>query len=505
MADPSDAQAHEQQAPLTTLSVDLGITVYHMLKSKSYHDSESFLLAYPAVKPAVWTHSLEAIIHIQLERDLVRSALMKRTGGCRFLGTYWLKKTAAKLRNALVSRDFNLYQSLHGQIRQTISYFNEITTMWDPIIPDRVNEIQSFEETFREFANDFAKKALSVHPSWAHHAPPSFAHESLNFQLPELCEALVIRDTSLTQDIGLLHKTERERLIVAFDQYEDLCSDAAWIYDFPDLPWLRAPGQTGPYGPPSPCQFERVTAVYYYVRLQYLLMFHALWIEYKNHLNQFSQEADPAARVELLEISQIPLIFRNQQILLQGINRLCSMGLMFLFQVLRMDANKRREALITYSRIVQGSQWFYRSSSIKDLLHRYCGQPAVECVAHSDSLSNIAGPNRAYLRQVTSNVQGKTIVHNTRFCNEKLNNLRRRGYAFWNADRCMALGLDDEDQVASMIKEDPGPFLNGNGFLDSQRRLLGLSQACLELIAGPPQFFSKVAIEKANQLYIGRC
>ncbi|KAI3337593.1 hypothetical protein HD806DRAFT_477060 [Xylariaceae sp. AK1471] len=236
-----------------------------------------------------------------------------------------------------------------------------------------LNRISPLCKAIHHFATDFVKKALSTFPSCAHHSPPYFAHESLlSLQIPDPTQTLTadwiqsanIRDSSPVQHLDMLHETERERLMLAFYQYEAMCVTSCKITGYWEIrralqqlqvnnpsmvEWNEDRARQSPLWAQSACQIERVVTIYQYVRLQYLLIFYALWVEYRELLNQYTTEANNAGyngSFGTWGIVEPPAIFEDKISLLEWIDVLCSRGLLFLFEVLRMDLDQRRDFLV---------------------------------------------------------------------------------------------------------------------------------------------------------------
>ncbi|KAI0455376.1 hypothetical protein F5B21DRAFT_523618 [Xylaria acuta] len=334
-----------------------------------------------------------------------------------------------------------------------------------------LNRISPYWTTVHDFATDFAKKALSMAPNWAHHSAPAFAEGGLNWYSldPNGPRAREFRDSSPIQSLDQLHATERERLLLAFYQYEAVCATSTKISGYWEIrraidaginnqhnfeAWNDERVRQSPLAQQSSCQIERVVTVYYYVRLQYLFLFHSLWLDYTDSLalSQTSSLGIEASDELPLGIAmEMPAVFHDKQSLLEWIDILCSRGLLFLHEVLMMDTDQRRIFFVTTyypTRAKNTNGLTDRDYIMKGFFDTLSLRPALDdAVNYSDELDNASGPNLAWLRYNTVASQGTTRIKTANFVNEAELNLRRTGYVFWNADRCIALGLDDRGKL----------------------------------------------------------
>jgi hypothetical protein len=373
-----------------------------------------------------------------------------------------------------------------------------------------LNRISPLCTAIHNFATDFAKKALSSHASCAHHSPPSFAHESLrNLQIPnptptlaaEWAQAARCKDSSPFQHLDMLHETERERLMLAFYQYEALCVTSAKITGYWEIrralqhdvrapnpsmaDWNDQRARQSPLFAQSACQIERVVTVYQYVRLQYLLILYALWVEYRELLDHYRREATKAGYnggISSWGVLAPPAIFEDRPSLLEWIDVLCSRGLLFLSEVLTMNADRRRDFIVrTYhptraktmtSGVLEEEQYLIMGIFQSLNSNR---QTFSDDLNYSDSLQDAAGPNLAYVRFISQqNTGGGPMIRNVDFCDEENNGLRRRGYVFWNDERCIHLGLTSSavmDNWKLGPAENPVSFFGAANWLDSPGRL----------------------------------
>ncbi|TGJ81671.1 hypothetical protein E0Z10_g7096 [Xylaria hypoxylon] len=358
-----------------------------------------------------------------------------------------------------------------------------------------LNQISPYSTAIRQFATDFARKSLSIDPSWAQHSPPSFVPNQNLAQHFDIARAVAIRDDSKIQDLNQLHETERERLMLAFYQYEALCATSAKINGYWEIrravdivingvlsdlgDWNARRVFNSPLAFQSTCQIERVVTVYCYVRMQWLLMFHELWSEYKIYLNQAVAEVNAAGFQAGSESFcgeiEAPAIFTNQLARLEMIDILCSRGLLFLYEVLHMNGEQRREFLVnrfypvrTSSRALGREE--YLLNGIFDTLD---GRPALNDSTYSDSLENVEGPNLAWLRFnfEGTNANGTIRSKTTEFAVEANNGLRRAGWVFWNDNRCKDLSLDNETYMRRLRDKKPASFLGFPDFLDGPHRI----------------------------------
>ncbi|KAI1306605.1 hypothetical protein F5Y03DRAFT_394447 [Xylaria venustula] len=342
-------------------------------------------------------------------------------------------------------------------------------------------------DIIQAFATDFAKKSLSNNHNLAHHAPPSFAHESMNMPgQPDFHATVYYRDTSRIQDLSQLHETERERIMLAFYQYEATCVTSAKISGYWEIRravdgqerrlngWNEQRVLQSPLAGQSLCQIERVRCVYNYVRLQYLIIFNQLWIEYRERLettanyarenNIFDGEDRPWGPL-------VPDIFADGDSMVEWIDILCSKGLAFLHEVLSMDKRRRREFFCqTYYPTRVSSPHFvgteeYLVNGIFYMLER---REALTDLNWSDALENAGAANLAW---VQFNNLGDGSARSTFFSSEILNNLRREGWVFWNADRCMERELHQRIKMECKAVYQPQQFYYLPNFFDQHTRM----------------------------------
>ncbi|KAI1277610.1 hypothetical protein F5Y07DRAFT_407201 [Xylaria sp. FL0933] len=336
-----------------------------------------------------------------------------------------------------------------------------------------------------QFSTDFAMKSLSDNPGRAHHSPAFFSHPSLSLLA---ADSLVLpwterftpqhyeieRDRSPVRDLSQLHETERERLILAFYQYEAMCVTSAKITGYGEIQrvadllpsqycgttrgWNRDRTLRSPLADQSHCQIERVKCVYSYVSLQYRLMFRFLWLEYRSLLDKaiISAGASGVRIPRWGDRPRLPAIFQDESSLSEWIDVLSSRGLLFLHRVLSMDRDQRREFLCrTYypTRASEGDE----NLLFKGIFHTLEHQRALPNFEYSDAIEDASGQNYAW---VCYNSLGDGAIRSTTFSSPFPSILRRRGYVFWNKDRCMELGLTNPF-VGESIE-----FYNFNNFLD---------------------------------------
>ncbi|KAI0555040.1 hypothetical protein F4679DRAFT_595477 [Xylaria curta] len=378
-----------------------------------------------------------------------------------------------------------------------------------------LTRISPYWDAVHDFALDFAKKALSQAPNWAHHSAPTFsAVYSLDPNGPRARE---FRDSSPIQNLDQLHITERERLVLAFHHYEAVCActkisgyweirraiDAGINNQHNFAAWNAERVRQSPLAQQCCCQIERVATVYYYVRLQYLFLFYSLWLEYTSYLARsqthdlLNDDWNPPFRVPI----ETPAVFADKQSLLEWIDILCSKGLLFLHEVLKLSTDQRRDFLVktyypTRSNFVMVTDRDYVMKSLFDMLSL---RPALnDLVTWSDKLSDASGPNLAWLRYNTIATQGTTMIKAANFVNEADINLRRTGYVFWNADRLIALGLDDRNKLEELQfnADSWGVGTYGvQGWLDSPFQL---SHAPGEIGQNPEDFFHDMTLMQTN-------
>ncbi|KAI0393600.1 hypothetical protein F5Y17DRAFT_458725 [Xylariaceae sp. FL0594] len=225
----------------------------------------------------------------------------------------------------------------------------------------------------------FAKKALSDDWRAAVHSPPALGHRDLlRCWNPHETHAAAIRDRSTYQSLEMLNHVERERLRIAFFQYETLCATNAKItgyWEIDDLVktkygdydgWNNARAARSVLADESACQVERVNSVYRYVRLVYLVLFWNLFEEYNRLLFQLHAEYEVKAqrrkrklrrvkrhakrrdgpemfndsrrKMKLLRLRHAkhrdrPEIFNDPSGMEEWIDILCSRGLVFLYEI----------------------------------------------------------------------------------------------------------------------------------------------------------------------------
>ncbi|KAI1504206.1 hypothetical protein F5X99DRAFT_53959 [Biscogniauxia marginata] len=419
-----------------------------------------------------------------------------------------------------------------------------------------LNRISPIDTASRRMALDFSKKALSLDPSTAHHSPPSFAHPSLRLSNPLFRFAESVRNDSPIQDLAQLHETERERLLSSFYMYETLCAtslkitgnweirhgldadrafrqqqaesqaltqaqqvainagqappDALPPGTVPPVPptsiaqWNQLRCQNSPLWNQPGCQVERVRTVYMYVKLQWHLMFHALFVEWLDSLTRYTNAYnDPAINnvtffasqdhtFSLFKTSLAPPIFQNRAALLEQIDVLCSKGLAFLHEALCMSADDRRQMLVStfYPR-----RWSAGLSTqdylVKGLFHQITHHKTTlmhnnSDLSWTDSIDRALGHNYAWLWLNTQYTPGGLVnVDDFDYGSDRVNPLRRRGYVFWNQWRLIRTwcGTHDEmEAIALNPSEWPLDFCDGSGFLDDASRG---NQADLEFTVRP--------------------
>ncbi|KAI1755537.1 hypothetical protein F4782DRAFT_488882 [Xylaria castorea] len=333
-----------------------------------------------------------------------------------------------------------------------------------------LNRISPYWKATQDFATDFVKKALSRAPNWAHHSAPTFAAANINWYSldPNGPRARHFRDSSPIQNLDQLDATERERLILAFYQYEAVCATSTKISGYWEIrraidaginnqhnfdTWNSERVRQSPLAQQPSCQIERVATVYYYVRLQYLFLFYSLWLEYTDFLSQTDNLVNEDRNPHLSVSIETPDVFEDKQSLLEWIDILCSRGLLFLHEVLRMGTDQRRDFLVKtyYPTRSKFTELTDREHVMKSFFDKLSLRPALDdAVTYSDELSNASGPNLAWLRYNTVAAEETTMIKTANFVDEADINLRRTGYVFWNADRCIALGLDDRGKLEEL-------------------------------------------------------
>ncbi|KAI8945484.1 hypothetical protein F4801DRAFT_597861 [Xylaria longipes] len=391
-----------------------------------------------------------------------------------------------------------------------------------------LNRISPYWTAIHNFATDFAKKALSEAPNWAHHSAPVFAADDLNWYSLDHNgpRAREFRDRSPVQNLDQLHATERERLLLAFYQYEAVCATSTKIGGYWEIrrainagvnnqhtldAWNAERVRQSPLAQQSSCQIERVVTVYYYVRLQYLFLFHSLWVEYTDFLALSQTDSFINENWNPLPLeaeTEVPAVFDDKESLLEWIDILCSRGLLFLHEVLTMRTDRRRDFLVktyypTRAKIVELTDRDYVTKGFFNTLSR---RPALDdTVTYSDEISSASGPNLAWLRYNTVDSQGTTMIETANPVDEADINLRRTGYVFWNADRCIALGLDDRGKLEAVqfnADNSWGQATYGGtaGWLDSPHQL---RHTAGELgYENPEKFFHNVALLQARNPYM---
>ncbi|KAJ3572744.1 hypothetical protein NPX13_g4947 [Xylaria arbuscula] len=309
-----------------------------------------------------------------------------------------------------------------------------------------INRISPYSTAIHNFATDFVKKALSYDHDVAHHCFPASAHPSLVCDDPLSQRATAARDRSPIQSLDQLHETERERIMLAFYQYEAMCATSAKVTGYWEIRracdvmvggqrrgingWNFDRARQSPLAGQSMCQIERVVSVYHYVRLQYLLMFDALLAEYKELLYESEWQFRFSSRGIRTRTwrDHIAPMFGNAEAKLEWVDVMCSKGLLFLPEVLNMDIDRRRH----------------------------------------DELDNASGQNLAW---VEYNYQFPDLVLDTDFLDERPNSLRRRGYVFWNRERLQELYLDRKVGLLHYISYEPDTVFSFTQALDSVAKL----------------------------------
>ncbi len=352
-----------------------------------------------------------------------------------------------------------------------------------------LNRVSPYSKAIHQFATDFAKKALSSDANLAHHSFPSFAHQSLSLDGPDSRYTASLRDASPIQDLNQLHETERERLLLAFYQYEAMCTTSAKVTGYWEIRravdvvvqggrlglngWNAERTFQSPIAGQSCCQIERVVCVYHYVRLQYLLIFNALFAEYRNNLEQATMAAEALG----IDGSKspwgplVPAIFANSEARLEWIDVLCSKGCLFLHEILSMNGDRRREFFCRtyYPTRVSPSRFLLESEYlIKGIFHTLDNRLSLNKFTYSDVLGDAGGQNLAWL---SFNHLGLGQSKNTTFTSEGKNPLRRRGWVFWNAERCRALGLENQEAMVNSLWDEPNSLFLFPHCLDSEARL----------------------------------
>ncbi|KAI1368422.1 hypothetical protein F5Y08DRAFT_295755 [Xylaria arbuscula] len=324
-----------------------------------------------------------------------------------------------------------------------------------------INRISPYSTAIHNFATDFVKKALSYDHDVAHHCFPASAHPSLVRDDPLSQRATAARDRSPIQSLDQLHETERERIMLAFYQYEAMCATSAKVTGYWEIRracdvmvggqrrgingWNFDRARQSPLAGQSMCQIERVVSVYHYVRLQYLLMFDALLAEYKELLYESEWQFRFSSRGIRTRTwrDHIAPMFGNAEAKLEWVDVMCSKGLLFLHEVLNMDIDRRRDFFVNtwYPTRASHSYGFLIDSDhlIKGIFSVFDGQISLTDLNYSDELDNASGQNLAW---VEYNYQFPDLVLDTDFLDERPNSLRRRGYVFWNRERLQELYLD---------------------------------------------------------------
>ncbi|KAI0598559.1 hypothetical protein F4775DRAFT_601149 [Biscogniauxia sp. FL1348] len=417
------------------------------------------------------------------------------------------------------------------------------------------NHISPLDTACRRFALDFAKKALSAQPSLAHHSPPLFAHPSLRLPVPDFEEAVKVRDQSPLLDFNQLHETERERLLCSFYMYEALCATSLkvsgdWeirhsmdsdqaarqqqaedavlaaaqqnaISTGQPAPASVPPGMVPPVAPTtlddwnahrcmqsplwsqSACQVERVRSIYMYVRLQWHLMFHALFVEWHEELTRCAAAYNnPAVDNATFfgtqdhtpkgpDASTVPWVFLERAALVEWIEVLCSKGLVFLHEALCMSADQRRQMLVS---TFYPTRWTQGPMSTEDYLvkglfstmsnHKTTLMNNNQDTSFSDELGRAHEQNFSWVMLNTSwNNNFVVDVRDVHFADDRYNPLRRRGYVFWNRARIQYMSLAQWDLAAKLMDSDPpADFADGRNWLDSPFRK---NQAGIEFAARP--------------------
>ncbi|KAI0406692.1 hypothetical protein F4802DRAFT_613228 [Xylaria palmicola] len=306
-----------------------------------------------------------------------------------------------------------------------------------------LNRISPYCTAIEEFATDFAIKALSSHPLWAHHSAPFFAHGSLKLKHKLGQLAASTGDTSPIQSLDQLHETERERLKLAFYQYEALCRSSGSIQGYGEierrLDMLRGPDYEEYYR----WNDKRIA--------QSLLNGQSPWVEFKAYLDQCEAEAEADETDDSESREQqdraIPAVFEDQETLLQWIDILASKGLLFLSAVLRMDADQRRDFLVRT----------YYPQKVKHfclMRNMFWAIPfdvlaLDDAFSYSDRLEDISGPNLAWLRLNVFDDWIAPASADPEFGAD----LRKTGYVFWNADRIRALNLDNAEYLVKLMED----------------------------------------------------
>jgi len=350
------------------------------------------------------------------------------------------------------------------------------------------NRISPLCKAIYLFATDFTKKALSEQPSIATHSPPTFSHESLlDYQDETWRRATQLRDSSPIQSLESLHEVEQERLRLAFFQYECLCVTSAKItgyWEIDDLitrqytnydGWNNARAARSVLASGSLCQAERVNTVYRYVRQLYLLLFWTLWDEYSGLVRKLREQYPDGEVMRRYRSEDMPPMFEDKPSLFEWIDVLCSKGLVFLSEILKMDAVQRKTFFVSTfhptkakRRLMPVEQRLVAGvfASLLELF-RSEGKTTVDPEDYTDL--DPTAPNLAWCR-----FWGHQF--NTRdfdFDDNLINSLRHSGYVFWETRRCVERKLDifyEMDYIMYILPFNDDIF-RGPDALDSVARI----------------------------------
>jgi hypothetical protein len=336
------------------------------------------------------------------------------------------------------------------------------------------------------FATDYTKKALSEQPIFATHSAPTFAHESLlNYPDDTWRRGAQLRDSSPIQSLECLHEVEQERLRLAFFQYECLCVTSTKItgyWEIDDLitrqygnydGWNDARTARSVLASGSLCQAERVNTVYRYIRQLYLLMFWTLWDEYTRLVREMRKEYPEGEVMRPHTSEEMPPIFGDRPALLEWIDVLCSRGLVFLSEILKMNADQRRSFFVSTfhptkakRRLMPTAHHLVRGAfaSLEEMFGKQ-GKLIVSLNDYTDL--DPTAPNLGWCAYWGRGLSGFS------FDNSLVNTLRHSGYVFWETRRCVERKLDKYDSMDYMTTSMPfnHDFCGGIDALDSINRL----------------------------------
>ncbi|KAI0538490.1 hypothetical protein GGR58DRAFT_295325 [Xylaria digitata] len=390
-----------------------------------------------------------------------------------------------------------------------------------------LNRITPTASAIKKFATDFARKSLSADPSSAHHSFPSFVPKcNTPGRHYDLIRAAAVRDEEAwLQDLGQLREIEQQRLLLAFYQYEAVCATSAKINGYWEIhraietpvngvrqnigDWNAWRVHNSPLVNETSCQIERVASVYKYVRLQWLLIFHALWDEYTLRLEQAVAEAEAAgvhgsrSYWEDTRMSgTCPAVFYDKQQRLEMIDILCSRGLLFLHEVLSMTREQRRDFIVRTFYPVRSTLRELRRPEylIEGIFETLGGQQTLDSDVYNDDLGNTSGQNLSWVAwNFHANMNGVISSKTADYCDDYVNSLRRTGYVFWDTERCRELALSHPAFMDALeFRNRPTSFLScPGGYLDNPDSL-NFSQG----MAIPHEKILDVAWAKAREPFI---